>query len=145
MSGRVAMPLNGSTYVRRQAKRLGCRLSVLPIGFSRTYRDMLRPDALMAVGETGGLSIPMHFAERDAMLAALLVTELLACSGMTASELVDDLVQELGSLWYGQHDLRLDPAQIQTFRNVLPGLNPPVVCGREPVAVSHADGLRMEM
>ena len=145
MSGRVAMPLNGSTYVRRQAKRLGCRLSVLPIGFSHTYRDMLRPDALMAVGETGGLSIPMHFAERDAMLVALLVTELLSCSGMTASELVDNLVQELGSLWYGQHDLRLDPAQIQTFRNVLPGLNPPVVCGRESVAVSHADGLRMEM
>ena len=35
--------------------------------------------------------------------------------------------------------------RIQTFRNVLPGLNPPVVCGREPVAVSHADGLRMEL
>ncbi len=30
------------------------------------------------------------------------------------------------------------------LRTVLPGLNPPVVAGRVPVAVSHMDGLRFE-
>ena len=143
--GGVAMPLNGSSCVRRQAKRLGCRLSALPVGFANTYREMSRPGALMAVGEGGGISVPGHFLERDALLVAVLVTELLADAGMTVGELVTDLVEKVGPLAYGQQDLRLDSAQIQTLRNVLPGLNPPSVCGQTPVAVSHADGLRMEV
>lgn len=143
--GRVAMQLNGSAYLRRQASRLGCHVTSVPIGFVRTYREMARPDALMAVGEGGGIAVPSHMLERDGIYVALLLVELLARSARTTSELVDELEQSLGHMDYGQHDLRLDAAQVQTFRNLLPGLNPATVCGMVPVAVSHADGLRLQM
>lgn len=143
--GRVAVQLNGSAYVRRQAARLGCHVTQVPIGFVRTYREMARPDGIMAVGEGGGIAVPSHLLERDGIYVALLLVGLIARRGMPLSALVDELEDELGHLEFGQQDLRLDSAQVQAFRNLLPGLNPATVCGMEPVAVSHADGLRLQM
>ena len=79
--------------------------------------------------------------ERDGIYVALMLVELLAERQLTTHELVEELDEDLGHLEYGQHDMRLDAAQVQAFRNLLPGLNPATVCDMTPVAVSHADGI----
>ena len=43
-----------------------------------------------------------------------------------------------------RRDLRLESEVIEMLTTMLPGLNPPLVAGRVPVAVSHMDGLRLE-
>ena len=45
---------------------------------------------------------------------------------------------------YARRDLRLANEEVEMLRTVLPGLNPARVAGREPTAVSHMDGLRLE-
>lgn len=142
--GRVAIQLNGSSYIRRQAARFDCHVSAVPVGFVRTYREMARHDGIMAVGEGGGIAVPSHMLERDGIYVALMLVELLAERQLTTHELVEELDEDLGHLEYGQHDMRLDAAQVQAFRNLLPGLNPATVCDMTPVAVSHADGLRLQ-
>ena len=116
----------------------------MPVGFVRTYREMARHDGIMAVGEGGGIAVPAHMLERDGIYVALMLVELLAERQLTTHELVEELDEDLGHLEYGQHDMRLDAAQVQAFRNLLPGLNPATVCDMTPVAVSHADGLRLQ-
>ena len=141
--GRVVMPLSDSTYIRRQAKRLGCPLSVRPIGFGSSYRELHRPDALMGIGEYGGIAHVRHFLERDGILATLLLCEMMAMRSLDAAGLERALDEQVGHLDYGQRDIRLEAARVQTLRMLIPGLNPGVVAGEEPAGVSHADGLHL--
>lgn len=142
--GRVVTTLTCSACIGREASRLGCDTTSVPVGFTRVYREMLEADAIMGVEEYGGICVPAHLHERDGMLVCLLAVEMLARSGKTVSTMASELESIIGTMWYARRDLRLDPAVSQAFRNILPGLNPGELAGRLPVEVSHADGLRAQ-
>ena len=144
MSGRVVLNLSSSVVPRHVAKALGCRLSIKPIGFKHIYVEMLKHDVLLGGEEAGGIGIPSHMPERDGLLMNLLLCELMAMAGKSLGELVDVLEQACGHYYYARRDLRLEGEIIEMLRTMLPGLNPPTVAGRTPVAVSHMDGLRLE-
>ncbi len=139
--GRVVTTWSSSAYIKRQADRLGLAYTPVPMGFTRIYSEFIDRDVLMGCGELGGIAYPTHLAERDAMLSTLLLVEYMALSGEKLSDLVTGLVSNLGELHYINRDIRLDAASIQSFRNILPGLNLSNVCGKTPVSVGHADGL----
>lgn len=142
--GRVVTTLTCSACIEREASRLGCDTTSVPVGFSRVYREMLESDVIMGVEEYGGICVPAHLRERDGLLVCLLAVEMLARAGKSVSTMTSELESTIGTMWYARRDLRLDPAVSQAFRNVLPGLNPGTLAGREPVEVSHADGLRAQ-
>ena len=139
--GRVVATWSSSAYIKRQAIRLGCAYTPVPMGFTRIYGEFVDRDVLMGCEELGGVAYPAHLAERDGILSAMLLVEYLAMSGTKVSNLVMNLVQNLGELHYINRDIRLDAASIQAFRNILPGLNLNTVCGKNPVSIGHADGL----
>lgn len=143
-SGRVVINLSSSAIVRRVADDLGCRVTVKPIGFRHIYKEIERGDVLVGAEESGGIAFPAHMPERDGLLAVLLLCELMAKTGKTFGELVDDLDQAYGKTSYGRRDLRLEPGRIEMLRMMLPGVNPRDVAGMEPTAVSHMDGLKLE-
>ena len=94
--------------------------------------------------ETGGFGYPFHFPERDGLLSALLICELMAWERKTLVQLLEELEDACGSMSYARRDLRLANEDVEILRTVLPGLNPAQVAGRAPAAVSHMDGLRLE-
>ena len=144
MSGRVVVNLSTSTLVRRVAKQLGCRVTVKAIGFKHIYEEMLKGDVLLGGEEAGGIGIASHIPERDGLLMNLLLCEMMAVTGKSLGELVDELEDTYGHLYYARRDLRLPAEEIEMLRTLLPGLNPPVIAGRTPSKVSHMDGLRLE-
>ena len=139
--GRVVATWSSSAYIKRQAIRLGCAYTPVPMGFTRIYGEFVDRDVLMGCEELGGVAYPGHLAERDGILSAMLLVEYLAMSRAKVSELVEGLVRDLGELHYINRDIRLDAASIQSFRNILPGLNLAKVCGKAPISIGHADGL----
>lgn len=142
--GRVVTTLACSACIEREAKRLGCETTSVPVGFPRIYRETLDSDVVMGVEEYGGVCVPEHLRERDGLLVCFLAVEMLARSGKTVSQMASELEATIGRMSYARRDLRLEAATSQAFRNVLPGLNPAALAGRAPVEVSHADGLRAQ-
>ncbi len=142
-TGRVITTTSGSALVRRQAARLGCPLTVTPVGFKWVYGEMLRGDVLLGGEESGGIGIPAHMLERDGLYTALILCEIMAKTGKTLATLVADLERGIGPMRYARRDIKLDGASLQMFLNMLPGLNPQEVAGMQPVSVSHIDGLRL--
>ena len=142
--GRVVTTLTCSACIGREASRLGCETTQVPVGFSRIYRETLDADVVMGVEEYGGVCVPSHLRERDGLLVCLLAVEMLVRSGKTVSTMASELEGIIGTMSYARRDIRLEPAASQAFRNVLPGLNPGTLAGRVPVEVSHADGLRAQ-
>ena len=143
-SGRVVVNQSTSILTRHAAQALGCRVTVKPIGFKHIYEEIKKGDVLIGGEEAGGISIPALCPERDGVLVALLLCELMATTGQTLGQLVDDLQARCGKTSYGRRDIRLENEVIEALRLMLPGLNPQDVAGEVPVTVSHMDGLRLE-
>ena len=113
--GRVVRTSAGSNLIKRQCERLGLELTTKPIGFKWVYEEMLRGDVLIGGEESGGFGMPNHVRERDGLLMALLLVEMMAMRSMTLSELVDQLLEQLGVLEYARRDLRLTDEQVAAF------------------------------
>ena len=113
--GRVIRTRAGSNLLRRQCDRLDLSLLTCPIGFKWIYAEMLAGDVLIGGEESGGMGIPSHVRERDGLLMALLLVELMALKGKKLHQLVDELLTVLGLLEYNRCDLRLDPALKDRF------------------------------
>lgn len=142
--GRVVGTLSCSARLERQAHRLGCPLTLVPVGFQRIYEEEREGDVLLGAEEYGGMAFPSFLPSRDGLLAALYLVEMVAMRRIGVRDLVMEQVEKIGRMDYRRKDLRLEPAAVQSFRNVLPGLNPREVCGETPCEVSHADGLRLK-
>ena len=141
--GRVVVTTATTERAARQAELLGLPLTVVPVGFERSYEEVLEGDVLMACEEYGGICIPSHLAERDGIFACLIVMEQMARTGLSLSELVTQLTDEVGHMEYARKDIRMDGGELQTLRILLPGMNPSTIAGRAPERVSHQDGLRL--
>lgn len=141
-TGRVVATSSSSERLMRQADYLGCPRTRVPVGFERLYDELHDNDVLIASEEYGGICVPQHLKERDGLLAGLLVVELLAQEGGTLSRHVRAMMSELGHLSYIRKDVYMEPAQVESMRIILPGLNPASIGGLEPQEISHADGLR---
>ncbi len=114
-TGRVVRTQAGSALLKRQCERLGLTLTTKPIGFKWIYEEMLKGDVLIGGEESGGMGIPDHVRERDGLLMALLIAELMAKTGKNLRELVDELLATLGTMEYSRRDLKLTQEQKDGF------------------------------
>lgn len=144
LSGRMVAPIFLSSLVKRQAERLGLTLTITPAGYM-WMRDEFEPgDVVCAADALGGVGVPVVALERDALVAAALLIDAVAVDGRTLSQMVDELDGELGHMEYGSRDVRMGSGDIQTLRNMMPGINPAQMVGMTPVGISHSmDSLRI--
>lgn len=143
-TGRVVLNVSASTLVRRVAAALSCRVAVKPTGYAQLYKEMLKGDVILGADEAGDISVPSHMLERDGLYIALLLCEIIAMTGKTLAELSDELDAHYGAWSYGRRDLRVENEVIESFKTLLPGLNPQTIASKTPQRVSHMDGLRLE-
>lgn len=142
MSGRIVKTLSTSVLVDRLAAHLGSEVTTTPVGFKWIYEEMLKGDVLIGGEESGGIGIPTHVRERDGLLMALLLAEMMGQRGMGLGELVADLLALVGTMEYGRADLTLDPAVMDRFRAAMPALAPSVLAGLEVREIIRADGIK---
>lgn len=142
--GRIVATQTSSARVGRIASKVGCRFTSVPVGFDRIYREFADGDVVLGAEEYGGVSYPWHLNERDALLSALLMCELLSKTGVPLTELEERLAQSVGKMSYVRRDVRMDVAEVESFRTMLPGLNPKEVTGKTPCLVGHVGGLRLQ-
>ena len=144
LAGRVVLSSSSSIQAKRVAQKLGLPVRITTIGFTQIHKIVRAGGVLIAGEESGGICIPAHMTERDGLLVHLLLCELMAISGKTLGQLVEELDEHTGKVCYARRDVESSPARIESLRNVLPGLNPADINGLEPVDVSHRDGMWLE-
>ncbi len=145
MRGRVVSTVASSVRFARHAERLDLEHTMVPVGFDAIYGEFSDGDVILATEEYGGICVPPHLPERDGLAAATMIVELMAGTGESVRDMVDECERQVGAFEYVSKDVRLDFSLMQRLRNVLPGLNPPEVCGQVPLAVTHPSGLRVEL
>jgi phosphomannomutase len=106
--GAVTRAFNTTKMLDRIAAKYGRRLIEHGIGFKYVCDLMLTEDILIGGEESGGVGIKRHLPERDGILNALLIANVMAEEGKTLGELVAMLQAEFGEHQYGRIDMHID-------------------------------------
>lgn len=142
MTGKIVKTLSTSVLVDRLAAHLGLAVVTTPVGFKWIYEEMVAGDVLIGGEESGGIGIPVHVRERDGLLMALMLSEMMAQRGRTLGELVSDLLEITGPMEYSRVDLRLDEDTMASFRAAMPSLTPTELAGFPVKEILRADGVK---
>jgi phosphomannomutase len=105
--GAVTRAFNTTKMLDRIAKKYGRELIEHGIGFKFVCDLMLEREIVMGGEESGGIGFQRHMPERDGLLNALLLANVMAQEGKTLGQLVADLQAEYGEHQYGRIDLHI--------------------------------------
>ena len=105
--GAVSRAFNTTKMLDRICGKHGRELIEHGIGFKYVVDLMLEREIVMGGEESGGIGFQRHLPERDGLLNALLLANVMAEEGKTLGELVADLQAEYGEHQYGRIDLHI--------------------------------------
>ncbi len=143
MRGSVVRTVSTSRMVDRLAKKYGLVLHETPVGFNHIADYMLKEEVLIGGEESGGISFQGHIPEGDGVLMGLLLIEIVASSGTTLYELVEDLLSEVGPAFYERRDIRLrHPVSKKAMTQRLQEDVPAGIGGEAIQEVSSIDGVK---
>ncbi len=142
--GAVTRAVNTTKMLDRITKKYGRELIEHGIGFKFVCDYMLEREIVMGGEESGGIGFQRHLPERDGLLNALLLANVMAEEGKTLGQLVADLQAEYGEHQYGRIDLHLPEetkkAAIARARALKPGDD--VFAGMPILRVDTLDGVK---
>jgi alpha-D-glucose phosphate-specific phosphoglucomutase len=105
--GEVVRAFNTTRMLDRIAARYGRKLNECPIGFKYIADLMMEREIVIGGEESGGIGYSRYLPERDGVLNALLLANVMAEEGKPLGQLVADLQREYGSHYYGRRDLHI--------------------------------------
>ncbi len=105
--GDVVRAFNTTRMLDRIAARHGRKLLECGIGFKYICDLMLERQIVIGGEESGGIGFQRHLPERDGILNALLLANVMADEGKSLGQLVSALQSEYGPHFYARRDLRI--------------------------------------
>jgi alpha-D-glucose phosphate-specific phosphoglucomutase len=141
--GAVVRTVSTTRMIDRLAARYGLPVHETPVGFNHIADHILAGDVLIGGEESGGISIQGHIPEGDGILMGLLLLEIVAASGTTLYELVEDLLADVGPAYYARKDLRLaQPVVKAEMTQRLAEDAPAAIDGLQVAKVETRDGVK---
>jgi phosphomannomutase len=105
--GDVVRAFNTTRMLDRIAAKHGRKLLECGIGFKYICDLMLERQILIGGEESGGIGMQRHLPERDGILNALLLANVMADEVKSLGQLVSALQNEYGPHYYARRDLRI--------------------------------------
>ncbi|MCI9129758.1 MAG: phosphoglucosamine mutase [Eggerthellaceae bacterium] len=141
---RVVSTVTASQQLANACQALGLEYVTTPVGFKWIYGEMERGGVLVGGEESGGIGLPGHVKERDGLLMALLLTEMMAKEGKPLGELVKAANEKYGSFQFSRRGLTLDPEQEAYADELLLGNDlPSEVLGIHVSGTDTRDGVKL--
>jgi phosphomannomutase len=142
--GAVTRAFNTTKMLDRICAKHGRELIEHGIGFKYVCDLMLEREIVMGGEESGGIGFQRHLPERDGLLNALLLANVMAEEGKTLGQLVAGLQAEYGEHQYGRIDLHI-PDNIKNSaiaRARALAVGDPVFAGMKILRQENLDGVK---
>src|SRR5436190_14121706 len=105
--GEVVRAFNTTRMLDRIAARYGRKLNECAIGFKYIADLMMEREIVIGGEESGGIGYSRYLPEREGVLNALLLANVMAEEGKPLGRLVAALQKEFGPHYYGRRDLHI--------------------------------------
>jgi alpha-D-glucose phosphate-specific phosphoglucomutase len=142
-SQKVVRTVATSGMIDALARHFGLSIVETPVGFKWVGNAMKENDALVGGEESGGLSVRGHIPEKDGIMADLVLTEMVAKTGKSPLELLEEIRGLIGDYVTTRIDVRLPEASKMDLMRRLRDETPTEIAGQKVVSVSKVDGVKM--
>lgn len=102
--GPVVRNIATTHLLDRVATSFGEECYEVPVGFKHISSKMIETDAIIGGESSGGLTVKGHIQGKDGVYAASLLTEMIAVTGKSLSEIYEDICNEYGRLYMTEND-----------------------------------------
>ena len=143
MSGEVVKTFSTTQMIDKLARKHDLPLHTTPIGFKYVCDLILTRNILIGGEESGGIAVKGHLPERDGVLNALLLAEVMAERNRGLGELIRDLNQEFGPHEYARVDLEIEREVAHNVVQQVAQKKIKSVAGLKVTAVEDLDGAKM--
>ena len=141
LKGKVVKSFTLSDMAFKLAEEYNAPIDEVPVGFKYVSERLLTDDVLIGGEESGGIAIKGHIPERDGVLMALLLLEIVAHYRKPLSEIIDKLMQRIGYHYYDRRDLHLEE-RIEVV-DKLKQAEPKAFAGKPVVKIETLDGVKL--
>ncbi len=141
--GPIARTVATTHMLDRIAARYGLAVEETAVGFKYIGQAILERGAMLGGEESGGLSIHGHIPEKDGILAAALMAEMVAVTGKDPRQLIEETAAEFGMLVNERIDLHSTPEEKQRVLEMLTKFTPEAVGGFKVVDRITHDGIKL--
>ena len=143
LKGLVVRTVSSTRMIDLLAERYGLTVQETPVGFNHIANYMLSEPVILGGEESGGISFLGHIPEGDGIIMGLLLVEIVAEAGIPLSELVANLLADVGPAQYARRDQRLKrPVAKDKMVNTLVSDAPKEIGGVKVTEVSTKDGVK---
>jgi phosphoglucomutase len=140
--GGVARSVATTHLVDRIARKYDLPLYWLPVGFKYIADLFLQNKIIFGAEESACMAIRDHLPEKDGIFAGLLVVEMMAATGKSLPELIEDLFRKYGKRTGQQQSIALTPERKRKLAKLKQ--NPPAKLGRRQILNSKTiDGIKL--
>ncbi len=120
LRGNVVRTLSTTHLMDHLAKKYDLKLIETKVGFKWICEEMKKGNVLIGAEESGGISILNHVPDKDAILAGILLVEMIAYEKKSLNEIYSDTVKEAGwSCINDKLDLHMNEKQKDYFISTL--------------------------
>ena len=145
LRGPIIKSLTLSNMIWRLGEKYDVPVHETGVGFKFIAPVMIETDALMGGEESGGYAFKGHIPERDGVLSALYLLDLVARTGKTLSQNMDEIYELVGPHHYGRTDVLFDDALRPDVEARLSEPYPTSIAGIPIVGLDTIDGIRYRM
>jgi phosphomannomutase len=145
LGGTVVKTFSTSDMLDRMGEALGLPVETTPVGFKYIAPKIVEGDVLVGGEESGGIAVKGHVPERDGIYIGLTVVEMMMARGLRLSELVDELQDAYGPLFYARQDLHTTQAKKESFLDRLANRRPDAIGGDAVTSVEDLDGVKFRL
>ena len=140
--GSIVRSVTMTRMVDRLGERYDCPVYETPVGFVHLGPKMMETNALIAGEESGGYAVRGHIPERDGIFTGLLLLEAMVKTGLSPSQLVAALYDEVGPHEYERVDITLRGDERDAIRARVAAANPDRIAGLRVESRDTLDGFR---
>lgn len=138
--GDIVRTLSTTSMLDVMGRKYGVKVHETGVGFKYVGPKMLETDAMIGGEESGGFAF-RGLPERDGLVVALVLLDLMIETGQKPSELIETLYATVGARWhYKRLDERFDAARREEIQARLTAASPESLAGIPVTRIDRQDG-----
>lgn len=143
--GHVIRNISTTHLLDEIAESYGYKCYEKPVGFKHIAEGILETNAVLGGESSGGITIRGHLLEKDAVLSAGLLLEMLAHTGKTLKEIRQEIQDKFGKKFFKEHNYEYEPSDVERIKQTIQTIKPEKIYDLVPlVAYKDYDGFKWE-
>jgi alpha-D-glucose phosphate-specific phosphoglucomutase len=142
LKGGVVQTICGTGLIDKICKAYGLKIYETSVGFKYIAEIINKQDILLGGEETGGVALKGWLPERDGILSAILILEMLAKRKKNLVKILEGIDKTYGVYIYKRHDIRFSRDKKKRLRSRLKSKPFGKILGKPVVRVKSFDGFK---